>query len=161
MPGADHETRQARGVSGRAEPVHRGIIAGHGIDEDSWVLDGGQKAQDLRQIGAAEFAGSASTVGIRSQPDLLVISHGAHSAKGGGVWENLRREDRAEGGDLSREPLASQHHPDDFPTVADIGQRVGSEHHQVRRDARPQSAQRIRVEHFGAPQGRGLQCLER
>ena len=51
------------------QPEHRRVVPGGGVDEDPRILDLRQMAQDLRQIGGAELAGSAGAVGECGEPD--------------------------------------------------------------------------------------------
>src|SRR4051794_10954910 len=84
-----------RVVNDRREEVHRGyqravrrqrkdggVIPGSGIDQDSGVYNAGQVAQDLRQVGRAELAGSTGTVRERGEPDpgFLVDGRVGHTA---------------------------------------------------------------------------------
>ena len=70
--------RHERPILGELED--RGIIAGGGVHEDARVLDAWQMAQDLRQVGGAELAGSAGAVRERreAEPGCLVERFDRH-----------------------------------------------------------------------------------
>jgi hypothetical protein len=47
--------------------IHGGVVPRRSIDQDSWIFDYRHVAQDLRQLGWAELAGSAGAVRERGQ----------------------------------------------------------------------------------------------
>ena len=61
-----------QGPVGRQQK-NRGVIPGSGVDEDPGVHDAGQMAQDLRQVGWAELAGSTGAVRECGETDTRLL----------------------------------------------------------------------------------------
>jgi len=47
-----------------------------GVHEDPWILDAWQVAQDLRQLGGAELAGSTRAVRVAREPNPRLLVRG-------------------------------------------------------------------------------------
>ncbi|MDE2872096.1 MAG: hypothetical protein OXQ94_10490, partial [Gemmatimonadota bacterium] len=61
---------------------HGGVVPGAGVDEHAGVGGGEEGAQDLRQLGLAEFTRSPGAVGQGAEPDprFLVVRFGGHGS---------------------------------------------------------------------------------
>src|SRR5207249_11566330 len=69
-----------------------GIVAARGVDEDPGIRRDRHVAQDLRQLGGPEFAGSARAVRVARQPD------GGHGFGGHGSTEDTLSQSPGENG---------------------------------------------------------------